>query len=276
MSADRHGERSSPVPIDWWPGAFRFSDIVRRSRVTMANSGKGVLVPGVTTYKQWKLRNPTQEREYGDWVFSQSLNGPGPGEVAEFLWNEPLIAAEGEEFAEELIDEDWTSEEYSWPPILYDLLMILDRSQGVTTGLGIDLNAAVDRGLWRDGVSYPCDVRIRRYASDKRPPRRKIKCEKPVPTQIRGDFYGQPVRLPACLHPTVELESINSDEAVVFDCTPSRSSMRTGNKMVFRATNHQSWVEHVFSNRAIKRDGHWERTQMKVYPPPMTGLSYTQ
>jgi len=79
---------------------------------------------------------------------------------------------------------------------------------------------AVDRGLWRDGVNYPCDVRVRKYASTAKVPR--AKCEKPIPQQIKGDFYGQPIRLARCLHPTVELLSINSDQAEIFDWTPSQ------------------------------------------------------
>lgn len=291
MSApDRNAERHAFVPIEWWPGAFALSAIIKRSRVKLSllrrltnflgfTAYTWTLVRGVTKYKDWALCDPKLVREgCGDWTFGKAINLEWASETMEFVWNPPIPRPEGlpeNTFNEVLVDELWTADDYSWPAILADLQLILDQTKVRQTGYSLDLNAAVDRGLWRDGVNRPSDMRVRTYASTQMPPRKKVRCDPPMPTQIRGDVYGQPIRLPACLHPLVELESINSDDAVIYDCTPSKSAMRIGNKLTYRPTNHQTWVQHVCSNKVTNNNGLFRRVEITVFPPPMTAITYT-
>lgn len=287
---DRSGERHTFVPIDWWPGAFALSAIVRRSRAKLSLLRKltnllgfsaytWTLVRGVTKYKDWALCDAQLVKDgCGDWTFGKATNNEGPGETMEVIWNPPIPAPEGSdsnEFRELLVDELWTSDDYSWPPILADLQLIVDQTKIRQTGASLDLNAAVDRGLWRDGINTPSQMHVRTYASTQMPPKAVVKCDTPVPTQIRGDVYGQPIRLPACLHPLVELESINSSDAVIYDCTPSKTNQRNGNTLTYRATNHQTWVAHVCSNRVTDTGGLFRRVEVTVYPPAMSPITYT-
>ena len=114
----------------------------------------------------------------------------------------------------------------------------------------------------------------RTYVSVTRPPLSYLKFQVPMPTEIRGDYYGQPVRIPACLHPTVTLESLSTDDAVIYDAVPSRAALRVGNKLVYRATNFLSWKKHTFINRVTKEEGYYRRVERVVTPPSLPPLTY--
>jgi hypothetical protein len=275
MSApDRQAEIASLVPIPWWPGKQRLAAVIRRSRLTLSNT-EGELVEGVTLYRNWSLHEPRWVKEgCGDYVFSEIQGGVG-SDVSVFLFNPPVPVPEGGGFAQLLIEDDYTSDGYPWPPILADLLMLLDVSKIRQQGLTLDFNAAVDRGLWRNGQNVPSLVRTRIYVSNAKPPKSLVRTAVPLPTEIRGDYFGQPVRIPPCLHAEVTLESVNSDDAVIYDAMPSRASMRTGNRLTYRATNYTSWAKHIFFNQVTKQDGLYRRVVREVEPPSMPPLSYT-
>jgi hypothetical protein len=247
--------------------------IIRRSRLTLGNT-EGELVEGVTKYKDWSLHEPRWVKEgCGDYTFAGMQGVAGVGDATAFLFN-PVIVNEVDGFAQTLVEDTTTSEDYSWPPVLSDLQMILDRSKVQQTGFTLDLNAAVDRGLWRNGQRVPSLVRTRIYVSVLPPPLALVRCAVPLPTEIRGDYYGQPIRIPACLHAEVVLESVNSDDAVIYDAMPSRAAMRTGNKLVYRATNYTNWARHIFVNQVSKEDGLYRRVEREVKPPAMPPISY--
>lgn len=273
---DRAGALHSPVPLDWWPGKVRLSSIIRRSLVKLSTLES--LRQGITKYREFAHRDEHKVKEgYGDYVFDELLNSPGPDESMIFLWSR-AITAEGAQFAQQLVNEEWDMEEYSWLPICSDLRVILDKSRVQQTGFQLDLRAAVERGLWRNEQRVPCKVLRREYVSSVRVPTDVLEFEVPMPTEIRGDFYGQPIRLPACLHPRVELTSINSSDAVIKDLTPSRSGLRgMGETMILGATNFQTWEEHVFENRLLNPDTkqvYRRRLVKTVFPPPMPPQTY--
>lgn len=273
---DRQGELHSPVPLEWWPGKVRLSSIVRRSLVKL--SMLDALVQGTTPYREFVHRDEHKVKEgYGDYVFDELLNTPGAGESMVFLWARGIVAEE-DQFAQQLVNEETDTEEYSWPPICSDLRIILDQSRVQQTGFQLDLRAAVERGLWRNEQRVPCKVIRREYVSSARVPDDVLNFEVPMPTEIRGDYYGQPIRLPACLHPQVELTSINSSDAVIKDLMPNRTGLRgMGNKMIMGATNFQTWEEHVCENRLLNpgaKQVYRRRLVKVVFPPPMPPLTY--
>jgi hypothetical protein len=269
---DRQAEIASLVPVSWWPGKQRLAALVRRSRLTLANT-EGELTIGLTQYQDWSLHEPRWVKEgCGQYVFADMQGGVGQ-DVTAFLFNAPPPAPEGGGFAQQLIEEVNTSEDYAWPPILTDLQMIL-ASGAYQTGPGLNLTAAVDRGVWRNGQTVPCLVQTRTYVSLTQPPSKLCKTNVPMPTEIRGDYFGQPIRIPACLHPTVILESQSSDNAVIYDAVPSRAALRTGNKLVYRATNQLSWSNHIFVNRVTKEEGYYRRVERTVTAPSLPPLTY--
>lgn len=273
---DRAGALHSPVPLDWWPGKVRLSSIIRRSLVKLPTI-EG-LSQGVTKYREFIHRDEHKIKEgYGDYVFDELLNSPGPDDTMIFLWSRAIRAEEGQ-FAQQLVNEEWDMEEYSWPPICSDLRVILDKSRVEQTGFQLDLRAAVERGLWRNEQRVPCKVLRREYVSSARVPDNVLAFEVPMPTEIRGDYYGQPIRLPACLHPHVELTSINSSDAVIKDLTPSRAGLRgMGETMILGATNHQTWEEHICENRLLNpgaKQVYRRRLVKIVFPPVMPPQTY--
>lgn len=272
---DRQGELHAPLPLDWWPGKVRLASIVRRSLVKLPMLD--ALVQGSTAYREFAHRDEHKVREgYGDYVFDEMLNSAGPGESMVFVWSRGI--GSGEQFTQTLVNEEWDTEEYSWPPICSDLKVILDQSRVQQTGFQLDLRAAVERGLWRNEQRVPCKVLRREYVSSVRVPDDVLEFEVPMPTEIRGDYYGQPIRLPACLHPQVELTSINSSDAVIKDLMPNRTGLRgMGNKMIMGATNFQTWEEHVCENRLLNpgaKQVYRRRLVKVVFPPPMPPLTY--
>lgn len=287
---DRNAERHAFVPIEWWPGAFALSAIVRRSRVKLSllrqltnllgfTAYTWTLIPGVTKYKDWALCDPKLVREgCGDWTFGKAINLEWANETMEFVWNPAIPRPPGtadDAFVEMLIKEEETSEEYSWPPICSDLQIYLDRRAAAQSGLGIDLNGAVPRGPWTDGQRVGSIVITREYVSATKPPRRYTRTNEPMPTSVRGDYYGQPVNLPPCLHPYFELESVASEDAVIFDCSPFNADTRgSANKLVYPATNHQAWVKHIFYNKTVNKDGLYHRVEREVLPRRMNPTTY--
>jgi hypothetical protein len=275
---DRHGQLHSPAALDWWPGEVRLSAIVRRSLVTLKTIER--LKQGETKYREFALRNENQVREgYGDYVFDELLNSPGESDSMLFLWSKPIVDAEHpSQFRSELLNEENDMEEYSWPPICSDLRIILDKSGVKQAGFQLDLRAAVERGLWQNGQSVPCRVLRREYVSTMRVPASVLDFEVPMPTEIRGDYFGQPIRLPACLHPRIELTSLNSSDALIHDLTPTRSGLRgMGERMVLGATNFQTWAAHVFERRLMNpgsKQVHRRWIEKTVFPPPIPPQSY--
>lgn len=276
MSApDRQADIASLQPISWWPGRFRLAALVRKSRLTLRNT-TGELVEGETRYRDWSLHEPRWVKEgCGDFTFSECQGAPGGGDALVFLWNPPIPVPENGGFAQVLIEDVTSSEDYPWPPILSDLQILIDGSKVRQTGFQLDLSAAVDRGVWRNGQRVPSLVRTRVYASAVQPPRQLCRCTVPLPTEIRGDYFGQPIRIPECLHPEVILESINSDDAVIYDAVPSRAALRVGNRLTYKATNYTAWAKHIFANQVSKQDGLYRRVMREVEPPALPPLTYT-
>lgn len=275
---DRAGALHSPVPLDWWPGKVRLSSIIRRSLVKLPTI-EG-LSQGVTKYREFVHRDEHKVKEgYGDYVFDELLNSPGEGESMLFLWSKPIASTEHPgQFIAQLVNEEEDMEEYSWPPICSDLRIILDKSGVKQTGFTLDLRAAVERGLWRNEQRVPCKVLRREYVASGRVPAKLLEFEVPMPTEIRGDYYGQPIRLPACLHPEVLLTSINSSDAVIHDLTPTRSGLRgMGDRMKLGATNFQTWDEHIFDKRLLNpgaKQVYRRWIEKTVFPPVMPPQSY--
>ena len=88
MAYDRNGERSSLVPIDWWPDCSRLAAIVRRNRVRCDASGRwrlndsgALMETGVSKYKDWELRDQHLMDLHGERVFGGVQNGPSGSET---------------------------------------------------------------------------------------------------------------------------------------------------------------------------------------------------
>lgn len=265
-SPNRSGERSTPEPIEDWAGKHRLLSFVARDRVKKPMLDALTLT---TKYKDWPLREVSLVEDYGDFVFGAVRNQPAPGDLITFVWNPPITNG-GSGFHETLLKEKWISEERTWPPILTDLAIIV----GLAKAGGGDLNnIPVDRGGWRDGTTEETDVLERIWVSNTDPPRSKIRKNPPRPNSIRGDYYGVPIRIPPCLHPLVVMESINSDSAVIYNCTPSRADVNQRARQTLRPTNHQTWRKHVYSNRVVERDGLFFRRELTAFPPPMNPIT---
>lgn len=280
---NRSGGRHALVSLDWWPGRCLLSSIVPRvmMRANAAGqlllTGDTVLERGVSTYADWDLRDMQFAAQCADWTFSHISSLPHENDTMEVFWSPPIPGAGqmgSPAFVETLAQEWWTSEDYSWPNVLLDLRIILDQKSGNSTGLGVNLTNAVDRGAWRQGRTLPSDVRVREYVSATPPPQYKIATDVPVTTSIKGDYYGQPVVIPDCLHPLITLTSKASSDATIFDATPDADRGNTGNTLQWEATNHQTWIEHVFVNFVEQRDGLWVRTEKTVVPPRLPDLVY--
>lgn len=272
--ANREGERFTQEPIEDWVGNHRLVTFVDRARVTKRMLDALTLT---TPYKNWELRDSALVAEYGDFVFGAIRNQAGPGDTMTFVWNPNIVfdansnpVPDPSKHWETLLKEKWISEMIDWPPILTDLQVIIDQ---IKAGAGDINNLPVDRGGWRDGLREESDVLERIYVSCTPPPRSKIRKNPPRPNSIRGDYYGVPIRIPACLHPLVVMESINSDAAVIYDCTPTRPNVNQRARQTLRPTNHTKWVKHVFSNTVTEREGLFFRRELTAFPPPMNPIT---
>src|SRR5262249_45722359 len=127
---------------------------------------------------------------------------------------------------------------------------------------------------WRDGQRLPSRTRIRTYVSSVKPPARLCETHTPVTTEVRGDYFGQPVRIPSCLHPEVKLTSQRSDSATVLNATPGVTLTNNGNTLLYGATNHQDWEDHVCDVDVAFVDGLWRRVETTVFAPEAPPLTY--
>ena len=275
MSDNNHsGLTHSQVPIDWWPGGLRSAVIIPRSRLTKKLTLTKADI-GVTKLRQWEGCPHHLREDFGQRIFGGYLNSPGPGQDMVLLFDPPLLGevdAEPETFVEELVDIETTEDEYSWPNILLDLRIILDN---VKADYQSQNRIPIDRSRWIDGVTRPTRTIKRIYASRTEPPKSKQASNRPWPTPIRGDFYGHPIRIPACLHPLVQLTSAYSDDATVFkDVTPTVEIPGDGNAMRFAPTNHLRWITHISDNKATKDGGMWRRVEVTREAIPMPRINY--
>lgn len=267
------GDPTYLSPIGWWPGKDRVVSTVRRSLIRPEHPP---LVRGETRYAAWVHRSQQWARQIGDYLYGGSADA-GPDRRV-YFWNPPITPdPDGDpEHPEQLVDEHWTTEPYSWPNILTDLQIIVDRSQLQQTGsAGLTLRAAVDRGLWLDGLSYPTRTHIATYASATAPGPGQVAANPPMPSPINGDYYGIPIRIPACLHPDVYLLSRASDDAVIHDATPDAAADRQGNVLFYPATNHQTWQSHISAIEVKEDNGLYQRTIVRRIPPNLPPPSYT-
>ena len=115
-------------------------------------------------------------------------------------------------------------------------------------------------------VSSP--VQIKRYLTDIDPTRGRVKCNEPITSEIRADYFGiTTVMFPNCLHPYVEVESSSLAGKRIVDCTPRKTGGRVGIKRVFRPTNHTGLKSHVFEIEVTEESGIFLIEEKTVYPP---------
>lgn len=266
------GDQIYLSPVEWWTdGGQQLITPVRKSLIKLTDP---ILRQGVTRYKDWKHADPRWVREgAGDHVYGAARGGAGDYTI--FVWNPPIpLPAEEGAHPEILIKEEWTVENYSWPSILTSLEILVDKAikEGLTSG---DTNRKpVDRSPGVDGMTVPTRTQKLTYVSTVSPPPDVLRINPPLPSPIQGDYYGHPVRLPACLHPEVTLESQASDDAILYDCTPDVTAERTGNILLYPATNHLTWVPHISDMPTEDRDGLYRRTVIRRIPPPLPPPSY--
>jgi hypothetical protein len=255
MANDFKPLRWSLVPIPWWEGAFRLSVIVDRARVLYPDVSA---LPG-TTLAEFKYAKTLPEliRVHGTWTFSEVLNGPGPGESMEFLWNPPRTEAQ----RLTPFKDYYTSRVHPWPAVLEDLQQVAGTYTHVL------------RQFLRDSVSVGCRVRVQHYASDIPFTRRQVRTNEPIATSVQGDINGVAVSIGACLHPTVILQT-SAGGGTVYDAIPSRNFPLANGTKRYGATNHQRWKKHVFQVEVEEDKGLYQLVKLTIYPPRRQRISY--
>lgn len=270
MEGDRKAIRHRLQAIPWWPGRFRSAVSVPAGMVTRGNS---TLTPGVTTMRQWDLCPDHLRADHGDEIFAEVKDA---GESTVFLFNPPIPgeaeAEEGDYVEYEITDKyERSQKDYDWPSVMLDQRMILDLQ---LAGGGDANRLPVPRGRWVEGARLPTWTTVRVYVSRSQPPDAYLETDVPRPTHIRGDYYGQPVNVPPCLHPEVILESAASDDATIYDTTPSVEIEGTGNILVYPATNHSRWLDHDSEIELVKDAGLYRRTVVTREAPYMGQPAY--
>lgn len=264
MDGDRKAIRHSVQPIEWWPGQWRSVVTVPAGMVSRANSS---LTPRVSTLRSWDLCPDHLRSEYGDEVFSRAV---AAGDGVAFYFEPPIPLAEGATFAQVLVDTVRYQEAYSWPDVMLDSRLIGDiiKADSSTSN-----RVPITRGRWLDGDTLQTWTTVQIYASAAQPPDELLETDRPVPTVVKGDYFGHPIGPLFCLHPPVVLESRASTDAEIANLTPTVSLPGEGNKMSFGATNHGRWLDHI-SDITLQQDGGLYKrtviTREAPFTPPLT------
>lgn len=244
---DRNGMRRAlvPVPDDLWPGKNLFSAIVRRSRVDGDALGNyvlnesGVMVLGVSKFKDWALRDPLYDEVYGEHVWAGAQNLTYENETMQFFW----VPARSAEQRRQPIRVNFQTDKYHWDPVAKALTIIVDKN---FAGGGDQNQIATTRRYLLKAGSRPSKIETRTYLSNTEWGERAFELNVPVPTEIQGDYYGKEILIEPCLHKRVQLKSLGSSDRVLLDCLPGGQRARLESRRTLEATDHTTWQKQVF------------------------------
>jgi hypothetical protein len=251
--------KNFPVPHPLWPGRFRLAVQLERRMIDATEAYE----EGVSKLKDFPHRDTHLGAQYDDWTFANVQ--AGGDETLIFLWNTPiwttaeLATLTAEQRARgKLIKSTFRSKVHGWPAVLQDLKIVVDPTTSNAEPL-------MD---YRESFQVSSPVLVRQYLSDIDPTRSRVKCNEPIPGEIRADYFGKTtVLFSNCLHPYVEVESSSLAGKRIVDCTPRKTGGRVGRTRVFRPTNHTGLKSHVFEIEVTEDSGMFLIEEKTVFPP---------
>jgi len=147
---------------------------------------------------------------------------------------------------------------HPWPLVLYGISIFQDRSFPQSNG---------EKKAPRNYARYrylPAQSEGSRFVKDEflsEVPFNIPRYTVPITGSVQADYLGLNFSFGDCLHPTIKLPSVRS---VLVD-TEGESGVLPG--QVFPATNVDSWVPYVLSDRQELTNGVYYRVRTRVFPP---------
>lgn len=254
---NRSGPRHRFTSIDGWPGKLQLMVMAPHAQIGTDSDNTLTLVPGVSTLTDWAQCPDIIRAAFGTYVYGGVQPFQDQTDITT-LWS-PAISA-----AQRIVTVDTTYDamNYTWPPVLVDLLVVKDGTSVAT------------RPRYVEGFSDRSVVRVETYFSNTAWNARECRTDLPQPGTIKGDYFGKDILFPECLHDDVFMESQTSDSAEVYDCIPSESSNRQGTTIHFPATNHTEWIDHVVDVKTADLGGLHRRVVTTILAPPMSKIVY--
>lgn len=270
---NRDGMRKALValPDELWPNRVALACFVRRSRVECNSSGEVLLnatttaETGVSLYSAWALREQRLDAVHGTWVLGAIKNAEAPGEDMVFVFHPPVSAADR---LTPVFTELVTAQHY-WHPVLRDANVVVQlRNIG-----GGDEYFPIVRRFYHKGYQLNTTFKRRVYVSTTPWSAASLVCDEPLPTPVSVDAFGVSIDLGECLHPTLEVESPDRADAVVYDLVPTLSDEKITSQRALAATNHTGWQPHIARIETRTVDGLHFRITYEALPPREPALS---
>lgn len=233
------------------PSKFSFSAMVEMGKVTPQILGS--LIPQETTYRQFSklpgMDNSRVEEKSGgltlgdNWVYTHAASG-------QEFWNFFFVRARSEDEAETAIPalSYYTVDIYPWPNVLLGLWFVEDATQPFQVEVGGQANnipSLFPRKKWLEGGSYATLFQVEVFANHKPFDLSFYQLDVPVATGIYWNTRNTKGDIPACLHDEVVIPEGNPNGAVWSGAGMKNSEINYGSDIIFPATNHTGWRDHV-------------------------------
>jgi len=254
---NRSGARHRFTSIDGWPGKLQLLVMAPHAKIGTDGDNTLTLEPGVSTLTNWAQCPDIIRVAFGSYVYGGVQPYQDQVNITT-IWS-PAVSSAARVVP---VDTTYDSMNYTWPPVLVDLLVVKDGTSVAT------------RPRYVEGISDRSVARIDTYFSNTPWNARECRTELPHAGTVKGDYFGKDVIFPECLHEDVFMESRTNDSAEVYDCIPSESSNRQGNTIHFPATNHVDWIDHVIDVKTADLGGLHRRVVTTILAPPMPEITY--
>lgn len=253
--------RVMEIPITSWPGAFRLQ-LVLDASTFLDRRGSEQTLEGMVL-RDWRFIDDfTGVRErFAAYVFGAVRQN---GEQLVFIWN-PVRTPEQRLTP---VQSFTRTRQKDWPAVLHAARLIED----IQLAGGGDKNKVVTDRRWYDhGQAVATKVLTEIFVSPTPWLDSELETNEPMPTEVRGVFYGLPLDLGPCLHPLLELTDKLSGQAKRIDLSASaRGLTLLGDSRSLAPTNHLRWQDHCFFDDQEQDEcGLWVRTRLTAIAPAM-------
>lgn len=257
------------------PSKFSFASMVRAEAVTPQILAS--LVPQKTTYREFSvlpgMDNSRVEEAAGDgkklgddWVFSFHQS-------AETMYRFFFVARRSNVDRQKHIPalSYVTTDRYPWPDVLKSLRFIIDDDHPIVAdkkGKVVYLDRYLPRMDLREGGHLPTLVRVKVFVSHQPFPETFFRLDPPVTGSVWWRLAGgESGSVPSCLHPYLEFPETVKNGRVLFGAGTVNEPFNLGQKMIFPATRHKDWRDHVYLEQVQQIRGLYMLEQREAVAP---------
>lgn len=236
------------------------------------------LIPAIgTTYREWAntFSPPIRISEgWGDYVFTTTKEGPvikstSDRYMAFYFAKNKTQAERDTPFAEYP-----TNRNYSWPPVLEELVFIRNWVLPMT-GANASGTVSVPRVFAHRKiipaavVNSRCMVQL--FLSEVEWPATYFNNQQPIPTEVSWQFLGNQDNIGRCLHGDIVIPSEGGGQAIFGAGTQGTASISSTPNQIFPATTFLTWRPFVLDHTQeyVEATGQFLRQKIIIYPPPL-------